>query len=215
MAYQLKDYTGQEFGRLTALRFAKRQNGTTYWRFSCACGAEKDIAVSGVVGGAVRSCGCLHRERARSGLNQTRHGQARVGHVSRLHNIWRGILKRVDAKRGEAHQKYAARGIGVCPEWRQFEAFRDWAAETGYTDDLTIDRIDNDGDYKPSNCRWADAKAQCRNRRTTRYVTAFGQTQSLAAWAEAKGIPQSRLHARLRLGWSAEDALTRGVHQRS
>lgn len=203
---------GEKFGRLTALSAVPRSGGK--WMYRCACGSEKAIRAGGVKAGLVRSCGCLHRERARSGLNQLRHGQAKVGQVTRLHNIWRGMLKRVDATIGEAHEKYASRGIKVCPEWRRFEAFRDWAVANGYTDALTIDRKDNDGHYEPSNCHWTTRKVQCRNRRSSRAITAFGETLTIAEWSERTGIKAPTISARISLQWLPEDAVTKALHSR-
>lgn len=208
------NYAGMVFGRLTAVGRAYRHGRVWFWTFRCECGATKDIRLHTVTSGRVRSCGCLHRERARSGLNQLRHGHARVGHVTRLHNLWRGMLKRVDATIGGGYEKYAARGIKVCPEWRRFETFRDWAITNGYADTLSIDRINNNGDYEPSNCRWTTATEQCRNRRSSRSITAFGQSRTLAEWSEVSGIKAATISARISLLWSPEDAVTKALHSR-
>ncbi len=203
------DIAAAKFGRLTAVR----QDPYTWrrWLFLCECGTEKSILKVSVTSGKVRSCGCLHRERARSGLNQTRHGQARKGQVTRLHSIWRGIIKRVDCTSGSNFAKYAGRGIKMCPEWRTFETFRDWAETAEYREDLWIERNDNDGDYEPGNCRWATQKEQARNRRTTRWITISGKTKSLAEWCEHQDLPYPRVKARLDLlGWTPERALEVG-----
>lgn len=195
---------GQVFGRLTVDRPSEvllRQNA---WVFRCECGTEKSIRARTVVSGAVRSCGCLHLERCKSGLNRLKHGAARVGKVSRLHNIWRDILKRCKGN----DPRYGGRGICVSPEWQtDFAAFQAWSKANGYDDSLTIDRIDNDGPYAPSNCRWADRKAQARNRRSSRFVTVDGRTQALAAWLEETGLTRGVFGGRVRRGASEQEAL--------
>jgi len=126
-----------------------------------------------------------------------RHGDARVEHVSRLYNIWRGLFK----------LSHARKGVAVCSEWRCYEAFRDWALSNGYSNDLKIGRIDRGGDYKPANCHWISHKVLCRNRRTSRRITAFGETLTLAEWSERSGIKRQTITARIRKGWSLQRAL--------
>lgn len=138
-------------------------------------------------------------------MTRYRHGDT----GTRLHNIWRGIVKRCDATSGEAFEKYAGRGISLCAEWRVYEAFRDWANANGYRDDLTIDRRDNEGSYSPDNCRWAGLKQQARNRRNTHLVSAFGRSQSLADWQDETGIGWSTILYRINAGWAPETALTK------
>lgn len=145
-------------------------------------------------------------------MTNLRHGDARAGAVKRLHNIWRGMLKRCSAAPGsEAHEKYAGRGISVCPQWRSYECFKAWALSSGYSDTLTIERIDNDGNYEPDNCTWKPMPEQARNRRTTRWIEARGIRASAAEWAERVGVKSATIRARLRLGWTVDEALFRPV----
>ncbi len=200
------DITGQTYGRLTAL--VRLEGRPTRWQFSCSCGRQKTLRMSTVRSGAVKSCGCLHLERCKTGLNRRKHGQARVGQVTRLHSIWRGMLKRCSPNGNHlCREHYGARGIAVCAEWRSFEAFMLWSSANGYRDDLTIDRVDVNGGYTPENCRWASVKEQCRNRTTTRWVTIDGVTKSLAEWREDAGISGPAFYARVKRGWSVEKAL--------
>lgn len=144
----------------------------------------------------------------RATQNALRHGDARKGCVSRLHNIWRGMLKRCNPNLAKPHG-YALRGIAVCDEWLCYEAFRDWSKANGYAADLTIERRDNDGSYAPGNCAWVTRTVQARNRRTSRTLTLGDRTQTIAAWAEEVGISQGLLHARVfRLKWDVRRALT-------
>jgi hypothetical protein len=124
------------------------------------------------------------------------------------------MLKRIGATIGSAHEKYGGRGITLCAEWREFEPFRDWSLANGYADDLTIERINNDGNYEPGNCRWATWQAQARNRRNSRRVTAFGETLVLAEWSERFGIRAETIKERLALDWAPEDAVSKPLWRR-
>ena len=110
----------------------------------------------------------------------------------------------------EAYHNYGGRGISICDEWmNDFQAFYDWAMANGYSDDLSIDRIDNDGNYCPENCRWATDKEQCNNQRSNHLITYNGKTQTIKQWAADLGIKRVTLQARLtRYHWDVEKALT-------
>lgn len=117
-------------------------------------------------------------------------------------------------KTDRAYKDYGGRGITICDEWlgeKGFENFYKWSMANGYTDDLSIDRIDNNKGYSPDNCRWADEKTQCRNRRTNHLITFNGETKSMAEWSEITRIPYSTICRRIKLGWKVEDILTREV----
>ena len=128
---------------------------------------------------------------------------------TRLYGIWNGILQRCFNPNRQKYKNYGGRGITVCDEWRNsFKAFYDWAMANGYRDDLTIDRIDVNGNYEPSNCRWVDAKLQAYNKTTSKYITYKGETKTLAEWAKEKNIKTPTLHLRLyKSKWSVEKAL--------
>lgn len=126
----------------------------------------------------------------------------------RLHNLWRDMLKRCNPDNNpNATKRYAARGIYVCDEWSTYSTFKNWAEANGYTDELSIDRVDNNGPYAPWNCQWTTKKEQCRNRRTTANLTLGGRTQCVAAWLEERGVTSSAYYCRIARGWSAERAL--------
>lgn len=121
---------------------------------------------------------------------------------TKLHNTWTGMNNRC------RHEKqYAGRGIKVCEEWSSYEKFARWARENGFRNDLTIDRIDVNGDYCPENCRWIPLGEQARNRTTTKWVEFQGRKMSLAEAAEIAGLPYKQVHFRLKHGWSVEKAL--------
>lgn len=134
---------------------------------------------------------------------------------TRLFYIWQNMLKRCYNHNSPKYKDYGGRGITVCEEWREsFTAFQKWAVESGYQDDLKIDRKDNNGNYCPENCHWATDKEQANNKRTNRLITCNGKTQTLAQWAEEMGIPRQTINSRInKLGWSAERALAKGARK--
>lgn len=161
------DITGQRFGRLVALyRIGKNPRGYSLWYFQCDCGSRAFKVLADVRRGKSRSCGCFLRETAAAlGRSHLRHGNAGIDRP-RLYRIWANMKLRCSNQRDPKFERYGGRGIRVCTRWqRSFETFRDWALSSGYRDDLSIDRINNDHGYRPSNCRWATASQQRRNQR--------------------------------------------------
>ena len=181
-----KDLTGHRFGRLLVLSLVNDvagENIPTRWLCRCDCGREVVVRGYNLKSGQTRSCGCLQREMA--GKYCFKHGKT----GSRLHNIWVKMKGRCNRCSEAAYPYYGGRGIKVCDEWQEFMPFYEWAMANGYRDDLTLDRIDPNGDYEPSNCRWLPLKAQNRNKRNNVHVVYNGEIRLLCEWAELFNCP--------------------------
>jgi len=198
----MKDMIGKRFGRLTVIEFAGmnyRRSAT--WRCLCDCGNEKIVDGNPLRMGTVRSCGCLNDEKRHISRPRT-HGMSNT----RIHRIWRAMKARCHNTNDEL---YGGRGISVCNEWNRFEPFYKWAKENGYADNLSIDRIDPNGNYCPENCRWADASTQAKNKRPKSTLTINGETHSLKEWASITGIKYPTLWKRMKKGVTGADIIRR------
>lgn len=183
-----------KYGRLTLIRFVTRnKNNRRIWLCKCECGVEKEYILDNVKNGNTKSCGCITKELP----NATIHGMA----GTRVHNIWMDMLKRVTPYYKESF-KYYARNIKVCNRWQLFENF---FADMGHPPNgYSIERINNDGDYSPENCKWASAKEQANNRRSSRLITYKDETLTLQQWANRFNIGSGTIAYRIKAGWPLE-----------
>lgn len=200
------DYTGMRFGILTVLRKTSITNGQNNrhgysWLCLCDCGRLKNaIPVSFT---KATSCGCRQAFRSQNLV----HGLSKHP----LYSVWIGMRTRCESGRKENYGRYGARGISVCAEWMDFRPFYDWATSNGWQKGLQVDRIDNDGNYGPENCRIVTPKANNNNKANNTRVVAFGMTKNVTQWSEDERccVSQGTLRNRLSSGWNPEVAITK------
>ena len=200
---KLKDRTGQRFGKLVAqYRSPGPRHDKVYWTCLCDCGATTLVDGGALVTKNTTSCGCVRT------ATIFKHGYSRHP----LYHTWKGMMRRCYNPKEPNFANYGANGIRVCAQWHSVEAFildNEHLAKPG----LSIERINNDGDYEPSNCTWASNMEQTLNRRITKNITFQGKTQCITHWAKELGIKQATLHVRIREGWSIERAFTEPVRK--
>lgn len=197
----LQDLTGKRFGRLVALNLSDKKVGRkTFWDCKCDCGNFKTVRTDILKSGKTLSCGCLKKEQDKINLPN---GQGRVKHgfsKMRIYHIWDRMHSRCENSSNSSYANYGGRGIKVCPEWSDVNGFIKWAYFHGYQSNLTIDRIDVNGNYEPANCRWATWDEQAKNKQNTILIKYLGQTKPLTVWASELGIDKALLRNRYKLG---------------
>lgn len=210
----IEEKPGARYGRLTVIeRKENNKHKIAMYLCKCDCGNEKVIKGTALRNGTTKSCGCYQRDVASATAKvyiasenfkpptRYRHGYANT----RLFEIWCRMRERCTNPAKDHYDRYGGRGIKVCNEWmKDFVPFKEWALANGYQDNLSIDRIDNDGDYSPDNCRWATQSEQCRNRSNTVKLTHNGETKPLADWSELYGVKYKLAHERYKKGWPFE-----------
>ena len=202
---KMQNLIGQRFGKLTVVKFVEMDSRRqSIWLCKCDCGKETLVRAGNLRRLHTRSCGCIQKQHA-SQMNKGVHNMS----GSRMYVVWESMKDRCFNLNCAAYKNYGGRGITVCDEWRNnFKSFYYWAMSHGYTDELTIDRIDVNGNYEPSNCRWITLREQAGNKRSNRILTHNGKSQCLSYWARECGLKVSTLAERLRRGWTIERALT-------
>ncbi len=212
--YQDHDLTGKTFGRLTVIGLSDLKNDknrSRLWICKCECGNTVVKDTIHLKNGHAKSCGCLkaeHEEYFKKNLaGQVTHNMSR----ERIFRIWSAMIKRCEDPNCKAYDNYGGRGISVCDEWKDLNKFKEWAINNGYQSNLSIDRIDTNGNYSPENCRWADAKTQGNNKRNNVIITYNGVTHTLSEWSSITGIKQGTIRNRLHSGWSVDDILNTPV----
>lgn len=184
-----KNLAGAKFGYLTALeRVGTNKHGSVLWKCRCDCGNTKIYPSGKLVDGRATNCGCMTVEIRRK--KASKHGIT-AGGKPRTFVIWNGMKLRCLNPKATSYPNYGARGITICDEWMSFENFHNWAINNGYGDDKEIDRIDNDGNYCPENCRWVDRKFNRLHQRRIRNIEISGEILSINAWCKKVGISKT------------------------
>lgn len=201
---------GRRFGRLVVLSYSHSDGYRKYYNCQCDCGNQTCVLKGNLLSGKQVSCGCFRRFRL-ANENRLPDGYLHLG------KIFRSMKYRCYDKSCNRYYRYGGRGIKICDEWlSDINSFRKWAIENGYKEGLSIDRIDNDKDYCPENCRWVTQEEQRNNTSRTVLIEYNGKTQTLTQWAKELNMKPSTLHNRIRVrGWSIEHALTQPVRKRT
>jgi hypothetical protein len=196
------DISGKRYGRLTVLSFAGIYDRcrASVWRCRCDCGQEVNVHGSNLKRGASASCGCLRLERLRSKI--IKHGASKTPEYL----AWRNMLRRCTKPGTGGWELYGGRGIRVCESWLEFDNFlQDMGKRPSAKH--TLERVNTNGNYEPSNCTWTTQHEQARNRRTNHRLTINGETLCISDWAIRAGLTSNSILARIRRGWSVEDAV--------
>ena len=208
----LIDYTGQKFGRLFVV---KRVDNNKYqqvqWLCRCECGGEKVVTANALREGYTKSCGCLKKEQDYINIAHKTHNMS----STRIYNIWRQMKSRCYSPNCKRHKFYYDKGIIVCNEWKNdFVTFYNWAIENGYKENLTLDRIDNDGNYEPNNCRWATITEQNNNQSNNIKIRYNNKTYSVKEFSNEYKIKRDTLCYRLKKGWSIKKIINTPIQSK-
>jgi len=210
---------GQKFNRLTIIKLdhiekyispkGKKKN-KVYYVCQCDCGKNLIVLKNEITSNGTKSCGCKREENIRKSI--TIHNMTKT----RLYKIWRNIKTRCLNKNNKHYKDYGGRGITICEDWKNdFMSFYNWAITNGYKEDLTIDRIDVNGNYEPSNCRWADRTIQNKNKRNNHLITYNGETHCVAEWSGILEINLRTLWSRIiNYNWPIEKIFETPVRKR-
>lgn len=204
-----KEMIGKTYGNLTVVSYSHKSKSVYFYKCLCGCGKESVVNGSHLRTGHTKSCGCT-----RSGIcNIEKHGQSKRGETTRLYRTWVAMRQRCFNPLSTKYPYYGERGISVCERWL---SFRNFAADMGVpAEGMSLDRIDNNKNYCPENCRWASAAQQSRNTSRNIYLAYNGKEQTLTDWANEIGVGFSTLRWRHSQGWDAEKILNKPGRKQS
>lgn len=198
------DFTGRRFGRLTVLCADNGNRQRNMWLCQCDCGNKKSVRGDHLISGATKSCGCYNRYLASK--RQKTHGMT----GSPEYSAWRHMIARCESPLDSRFHCYGARGIKVCDRWKGRDGFQNFLNDIGPrpSPEYSIDRINNNGNYEPSNCKWSNRIEQANNKSKSMFITYQGETKTLRAWARELGLKYKRVWERMKYyGWSFEKAI--------
>lgn len=196
----------KKYHRLTIIEVSHlRKNRQKIYKTICDCGNIRFNLLKDIKTGKVKSCGCLRKQILKNGREKNKkqfkptHGKS----GSKIYSIWKAMIDRCEKKQSCNYKNYGARGIKVCDRWKKFENFY---LDVGEANGKQLDRIDNNGNYEPSNVRWSTKKEQANNRRTNKLITFKGQTKTLKQWCDLLEINENKIRTRIKRGWTTERA---------
>lgn len=201
---------GKKFNSLTILAIDSHNDSGHYSLLcKCDCGNTKCIRSDRVVNGVTKTCGCRN-------VGYNNYSEKRLSRkYSKLYSCWNTMRHRCYNPKNHKYKSYGGRGITVCQEWKNsFEPFLKWAMANGYSNGVTIDRINVNGNYEPTNCRWVTSLEQARNKTTNKFIFYKGETKCLSQWCEELNLPSATIWARLRIGWSTEKAFETPIRKK-
>jgi len=194
---------GKRFGKLSILSASQFIGRVRLATCKCDCGKTSEHRVALLVRGNTKSCGCLKKEHNKAYF--TTHGCTKTP----LYQVWLNIRDRCFNKKCKAYPSYGGRGISICNEWNDFQAFQKWAMDNGYQKGLTVERVNNNDGYSPGNCVFATRSIQNNNKRNNVIIEYNGEKLNLAQWAKKLGVNREMIKYRFNAGWSPEDILTK------
>ena len=196
-----KNLTNQVFGKLTVVEYAHSKNGTTYWECACECGKNVVVCVGSLTGGRTKSCGCLQKQKVRE-IN-TIHGD---NYRTKEYRAWKNMRERCRNPKNRMYPHYGERGISVCNEWENYKTFLSDMGRAP-SPQHSLDRIDNNGNYEPTNCRWATRQEQAQNKQNNHNVWYKGELLPLTTICDLYGVSYSLVYKRVLLGWDIDTAI--------
>ena len=190
IARKIKDLTNKKFGHLTVIKMNKERGPSNKVMCTCKCDCGNTVVVmsNSLTTGKTVSCGCK--------IQNKTHGMTNT----RIYKIWADMKNRCTNTNNQSYSDYGGRGINICEKWNEFESFYEWSKVSGYSDDLTIDRIDVNGDYEPGNCRWATYKQQNNNKRNNIYIEYDDKLITLTELSTITNINSKTLRERYNKG---------------
>lgn len=181
------EFIGKRFGKLVVIAYMGKENGHYLYRCKCDCGNIITTRKTRLISGVTKSCGCYKSEVISKA--HTKHGM----YSTRLYIIWKNLRNRCDNPNNPKYNRYGKRGITYCKEWNDFSVFHDWAINNGYSEELTIDRINSNSNYSPDNCRWVDIATQEKNKDCNIFLEYKNTVYVLKDLAKLLNIPRNKL----------------------
>lgn len=210
MNHLIKDEQGKKYGKLLVIKLDNLRNkcGAAMWICRCDCGRITSVEGSSLRRGLTKSCGCFSSES--TAKRETTHGMSKT----KIHETWLGMRDRCKNKNNINYKNYGGRGIKVCKRWEKFENFYEDMGERP-SKKHSLDRVNNNGNYEPSNCRWATREEQLNNKRTNRYLSFNGKKMTVTQWAKELLVSPNTIFNRVKSGWETEKILTKPINKKN